>query len=165
MAVSTYLKLRGEWVETGTDTGIRVPLANHVKEYILNLATGTGANQADLIWSDTRSLAITTEDLNLDATLTDSFGTAITWAEITGMLFIVNTTTSGVYIKVGGKGATAFFTWAKTNADFVKVGPGGCFLLTSPVDGYAVTTSTADILQIESVGTASYTVVLWGRSA
>lgn len=50
--------------------------------------------------------------------------------------------------------------------DIVHVGPGGILILTSPVDGYAVTAATGDILKIDSgAATINYTIVIWGRSA
>ena len=164
MAVQTFLKIRAEWNETGTgDLG--TPRNPQVLERILEMVNGTSDGQADLIWTDTRSLSTATEDLDLTAVLKDSFGDAISWAEVTGMWFKLNTETSGVYLQIGAKGATAFLSWCGSNADFVKVGPKGDFILTSPVDGFAVTASTADILQVEAVGAASYSVAIWGRSA
>ena len=45
-----------------------------------------------------------------------------------------------------------FAAWLGTATDKVKIGAKGCLLLSSPVDGYVVTNSTADVLKIANPG-------------
>jgi len=48
----------------------------------------------------------------------------------------------------------------------VNVGPDGYLLVWSPIDGYAVTATSADILQIDpGANTIAYDIVIIGTSA
>lgn len=76
MAVTTDIKIRGEWNETGTGD-LFTPRAQHTIEHLIALASGTSASQADLVWSDTRSLTATSENLDLAGSLTGALGTTV----------------------------------------------------------------------------------------
>jgi hypothetical protein len=53
----------------------------------LILGTGTGANQADKLWSDTRTLAASAvEDLDLAGVLVDALGVTATFARVKGLI-------------------------------------------------------------------------------
>lgn len=130
--------------------------------------SGTAANQADLIFADTRTLgASASEDLDLAGVLTNAFGQAITFARIKAMLvraWAANTNN----VLVGG-GSNPFINWISGTTPKIIVRPGGSFILVSPdVTGYAVTATTGDILTIaNSSGTTgvTYDIVLIGASA
>jgi len=134
----------------------------------IDLATGTGANQADLLFHDQRTLAASaTEDLDLAGTLTDQFGATITMARIKGIVItaaVANTNNVNV-TRPASNGVPIFLA----AGDGVPVMPGGKFEWWSPnATGVAVTAGTADLITItNSAGSTSvtYDVVIVGASA
>ncbi|RWB65402.1 MAG: hypothetical protein EOQ49_32270, partial [Mesorhizobium sp.] len=59
--------------------------------FVKALTNGTGANQADLLFADTRTLsASATEDLDLAGALADVFGTTITMVEVVAILILAD---------------------------------------------------------------------------
>jgi hypothetical protein len=136
----------------------------------VQLASGTGAGQADLVFSDRRSLAASgTEGLDLAGALVDAFGTTITFAKIKG-LYVRADTANTNNVVVGADG-TAPWTTLLNSTGTITLRPGGFFLAAAgaaDATGYAVTASTGDILKIanSSSGTSvSYDVVIIGTSA
>ena len=132
------------------------------------VANGTGADQADLVFRDQRTLAATTgEDLDLAGSLTDSFGTTITFARVK-MLYVASAAANGDTIAVGGAAANQFINWVANATDIVNVSPGGAFMLFAPgATGYAVTAGTGDLLKIYNAHSAegTYDIVIVGASA
>lgn len=127
---------------------------------------GAGANQADRIFSDQRTVnASTNDDLDLAGVLTDVFGQTLTFARIKGMLISSNTANVQNF-SVGG-GTNPFINWIAGTTPTVVLRPGGMFLLLAPdATGYAVTAGTGDILRIANgAGSAIvYDIVLIGSS-
>lgn len=115
---------------------------------------GSSANQVGSIWHDTITLDTNNaydESLDLagDATFKDAFGDAITFTTIKVLYIHNRTTTSGYDLTISG-------TFINNNllggADStIILGPGGVCLLTSPVDGFAVSAGDGDILTLDSV--------------
>ena len=136
--------------------------------YTLALASGTGADQADMIFSDQRTLtASTTEDLDVSGgALTDAFGTTFT---ITKVKAIVVCAASGNTNDVVAFGDAASVLILDTAATTHTIAPGGCFAAFDPTaGGWAVTDSTGDILQFaNSAGGTSviYDLVVIGTSS
>ena len=132
------------------------------------LTDGTTANKADVIWHDTRSLnATSSEDLDMAGSLTDAFGNTVTFVDVKGIFIRNKTTTSTYELAVGGASSNQFINWVGDSSDIVNIGAGGCLLLTAPVDGWAVTASTGDLLKINNAnaGAVSYDIVIWGTTA
>lgn len=78
----------------------------------VQLASGTGANQADLIFHDTRTLAASnSEDLDLAGGLVDAFGNTLTFARIKALVFAAAAANTNNVV-VGGAGSNGFTTWA-----------------------------------------------------
>lgn len=133
------------------------------------LADGSGANQANRIWHDRRTLAASaTEDLDLAGVLTDPFGATISFARIRAMLIKAAAANANNLI-VGNASANGFISWVGGATHTVTVRPGGLLLLVAPdATAYAVTAATADLLKVaNSAGGTSvtYDVVLLGSSA
>lgn len=131
---------------------------------VYDLASGTGANQADLIFSDTRSTNATGEVLDLDGPLTDNFGNTVTFARIK-LMMVKASAANVVNVSVGGDD---WATWAGGTTPTVTVRPGGMLMLVAPdATAYAVTATSADGLKIaaSTTGTVSYDIVLIGASA
>jgi hypothetical protein len=133
------------------------------------LADGSGADQANRVWSDRRTLAASgTEDLDLAGVLTDPFGATITFARIRGLLVAADAGNTNNVV-VGGHATAAFGTWVGDDTDTVVVRPGGLLLLVArDATAYAVTATTADMLTVTNSagGTGvTYDIVLIGSSA
>ena len=129
------------------------------------LTNGTGANQANACFTDTRTLtASSSENLDLAGSLVDAFGSTLTFTKIKSVMITAAATNTNDVL-VGGH-ATAAVTFFGDVTDVVKVKPGGCLLLTAPdANGFAVTAITADMLKVaNSAGGTSvtYTIVLIG---
>lgn len=133
------------------------------------LPHGTGANQADVSFSDQRTLAASaTEDLDLTGTLIDAFSKAVTFARIK-VLLVMAAPTNAHDVVVGGALANAFVNWVGAATDTVRVRPGGLLLLAATdAIGYPVTPDTGDALRMGNAGAGSqvvYEIVLIGTSA
>ncbi len=138
--------------------GVAPVQANVELSNALALATGTGANQADKLYTAqiTRTHASPDGDLDLAGVLTDPLGQTITMAKIRAILLIA--AAANVNSVVVGGGATApvtsiFFDYVATALaqPALKLKPGGVLFLTAPATaGYAVTATTADKLQISN---------------
>jgi len=133
-----------------------------------NLATGTGSSQADLLFSDTRTLsASATEDLDLSGSLTDPLGATLAFVKIKG---IIIKAASGNTNNVEVKPATTngFLGAFNAAADTLIIPPSGMIQLMAPVSGWAVTAGTGDLITVtnSSSGTGvTYDIILIGASA
>lgn len=123
------------------------------------LLNGSGANQANQIFTDQRTLGISAnEELDLAGGLTDAFGNAITFTKIKAII-VSAAAGNGGDIQVGGSATNGFNDWVGAVGDLVAVKPGGAFAVVAPdVNGYAVTAGTGDLLKIANTdGAASGT--------
>lgn len=117
--------------------------------YAINLLQGTGANQADIIFANTYTIAASgTQTLDLNGVLLDAHGNTINMTLVKG-IFVYAYAANTNNVLVGGAGANAFFTWCDANTSKVTVRPGGFMLLgCQDATGYAVTAGTGDLLQL-----------------
>ena len=149
------LSLQGS-LTSSIDLGNLSQSVNYNKSY--SFTDGTGADQANMIWLDTRTLtASSSEDLDLAGGLTNAFGTTLTFTKIKGLMIVASSSNTN-NVLVGGD-AAGISTWVGNVNDLVVVRPGGTFcLVASDSTAYAVTGTTADILQIaNSAGSSSVT--------
>lgn len=142
-----------------TDTSV----LSYSKSY--TISDGTGADQANMVWSDTRTLtASSTEDLDLAGSLTNAFGSTLTFTKIKGI--IVEAASANTNNVLVGGDANGLAGWVGNVADYIVVRPGGVFSIYAPDStAYAVTGGTGDILQIaNSAGSTSvtYNIVIIG---
>lgn len=135
---------------------------------ILQFANGTGANQADILWADTRTLAASaTEDLDLAGVLTDAFGATVAAAKVVAILVIADPgNTNDVVIGAATQPIPLFGGTAGTFA----VKPGGFFFCAAPgtAGQCAVGAGATDDLKVANSagGTAvTYSIAVLARSA
>lgn len=168
MPAVTEMTARVKVRETGTNIGLGLPVQNHFWEMLLSMVSGTSDSQSDTVWSDTRTLTATSEELDLAGSLPaplDPSGT-VTFAEVTILAIRNKSTTSTEILAIGGAAANHFVNWVANSSDIVNIGPNGVMLLTSPIDGYAVTAGSADKLKIDAgADTITYDILIVGRSA
>ena len=131
-------------------------------------AQGNGANQAKLIWSDTRTLtASSSESLELTSSLVDAYGNTVNFTAIKGIIINAHASNTNL-VQVGGAASDAFINWVASYTDIVNVRPGGTFaLFANDATGYAVTASTGDLLKIANSSSGSsvtYDIILLGNA-
>lgn len=133
----------------------------------LSLTDGTGADQADRIFSDERTLAASaSEDLDLSGSLTNAFGT-VTFARIKAVLVIADSgNTNNVNVSRPASNGVPLFLAA---SDGIGVRPGGVLLWAcTDATGVAVTAGTGDLLTIANSSSGSavtYRIIIIGASA
>lgn len=130
--------------------------------------SGTGANAADMLWHDTRTLsASATEDLDLAGVLTNAFGVTQTFARIKAIVVsAASGNTNNVNVTRPASNGVPLFLAA---SDGIPVRPGGEFIWVAPdATAVAVTAGTGDLLTFtNSAGSTSvtYSVMIIGASA
>lgn len=133
-------------------------------EQYFPIANGTGAGQANMTWSDTRTLnASSSESLDLAGVLTNAFGSTLTFTKIKGLIITANSANTNSVL-VGGAASNAFVNWVADSTDIIQLPAGSVFSFFNPA-GYVVTASTGDLLKIanSSSGTSvTYDIVLIG---
>lgn len=132
---------------------------------VLQLVGGTDAvNKADILFSDTRTLAASaTEDLDLAGVLADAFGATIAAAEIVA-IFVKAAAGNTNSVIVGA--ATAPFAGPLGATGTYTIRPGEYYLAVSQT-GWAVGAGTTDDLKIANSGGATgvtYNIVILGRT-
>lgn len=131
-------------------------------------AHGTLANQADLLWSDERTLAASaSEDLDLAGELADAFGATISAVELVAIY--VEASAANVNDVVIGDATQPVPLFGGTNPT-LSVKPGGAFMLVAPgATGQAtIGAGSTDDLKIANGGSGTsvtYKIAVLARSA
>lgn len=128
------------------------------------VASGTGAGQADRIYTDAGKSISAAFDYDLSGSLLDAFGAAFVLARVKAILVIASALNTGNVI-IGNDAASPLLgfgvithTWA--------VKPGGVFFVYAPdATAWPITATTADILQFTpSAGTQVFDLAVLGSS-
>lgn len=156
-------------LEQASDTDLGVAQKRHVtypdaRRHVWE--NGVGSNQADRVWSDRITLAAAAQTLDLAGALTSKLdGTTVTFVEVVA-IYIFNRATASGYTLTVGNATAPVTTIVGASAHTIKVGAGGELLLTSPIDGFGVTATTADGLKLDpGANTFDVDVIIIGRSA
>lgn len=170
MALTTDIHL--SLIATLTKT---VDLANN-PEYALDysqrvqLATGTGAGQADVMWTDTRTItASSSEDLDLVGSLTDALGTTFSPARVKALMVKAAAGNTNNVV-VGAASATQWAALLGTTGT-VTLRPGAFFAAvagSADATGYVCAAGSTDLLKVansSSGSSVSYDIVVIGASA
>lgn len=133
----------------------------------LTLASGTGNNQADLVFNDTRTVAASgTDALDLAGALTGPLGGALTFVKLKAILVRASAANANnVRLNRPATNGVPLFLAA---SDGIDIPPGGLFLWAAPVAGVVVTPATGDLINIDNSGSGTsvtYDVVIIGTSA
>lgn len=135
---------------------------------LVTLANGTAANQADKIFTDTRTLAASgTEDLDLAGVLVDAFGATTTFVKLKAIIIAAAAgNANNVNVTRPASNGVPIFAAA---SDAVAVRPGGFFALACGDNtAIGVTAGTGDLITITNSGagtSVTYDVILIGTSA
>jgi hypothetical protein len=144
------------------------PTDNFEKRQLIELSNGTGADAADQIFHDRRTLAASgTEDLDVAGALTSPFGVTLTFAEIRAvMVTAASGNTNNVRVTRPAANGVPLFVAA---GDGIDIPPGGAFCWACGADGkVSVTAGTADLITVTNSSSGSsvtYDVIIIGTSA
>lgn len=172
MPLSASVRLRLAASQTGSND-FDGPSFAPALEAVMNLANGTGAGQADLLFVDQRSVnASSNDDIDLAGVLTSAFGTTITAAEVVGIL-VINAPRDGApnvsSLTIGGSSAPFLGFLGGTTPTIGPIGPGGFFFIGCPsASGVGtVTATTADLMRVSNGagGTAVWQLGILARSS
>lgn len=170
MALTATLRASVDITQTGPNDYADKLTATVAKT--LSLTNGTTANKADLIFVDQRTVnSASNDDIDLAGSLSDAFGSTITFAEIVAILVIngpisgsANTTDLTI-----GNATNAFEGFLSSSATVGPIKPGGVFFLfAGDAAGLgSVTGGSTDELRIanSSGASATYQICIIGRSA
>lgn len=167
MGLATNFSVRLIMSLTGSaDFGAPVSSVDYSKT--VDFTSGTGAGQADLNWSDQRTLGTgATEDLDLAGVLTNAFGTSLTFVKVKGVLLYA--ATANTTVLTISRVATTGFGLFDADGDAMKLYAGGFFAWCAGTgnNGAAVTATTDDTLTVTNAAGASatYDVHIFGTSA
>lgn len=134
---------------------------------VIDLALGTGKEQANHVFTDTRTLlASATETLDLAGGLTDALGATLTFTAIKAILITADEANTN-NVMLGG-GSNPFRGWFADATDKIAITPGGMALLVDPTAaGQAVTAATGDLLLVANSGSGTgitYTITIIGEA-
>lgn len=171
MALSATLRASVDFTQTGPND-----YTDRLKSVIsktLALTDGTTANKADLLFVDQRTVATASnDDIDLAGSLSDAFGSTITFAEIVAILVInapIDGTANTTDLTIGAATNPFVGFLGGTTPTVGPIKPGGVFFIfAGDAAGIGtVTASTADILRIanSSGASATYQICILGRSA
>lgn len=144
---------------------------NYLKNY--NITNGTGLDQANMIWADTRTItASSSETLDLSGSLANAFGTTISFTSIKGLIIVASASNVN-NVLVGGNAAGALAGLFVLTGDAaiedvqMVIPPGGMICLVNPgANGYAITNTTGDVLAVANSSSGSsvvYDIILLGE--
>lgn len=144
-----------------------VPLA--VRKAV-SLSSGTGAGEADLLFSDRRTIAASSsEDLDLAGALTDAFGSTLTFARVKGLIVAAAATNTNDVV-VGAAASNPWETLLGATGT-VTLRPGAVFAAVAgeaDATGWAVAAGSTDLLKVANSGadtSVTYDIVIIGASA
>jgi hypothetical protein len=129
-------------------------------------AAGVGADQADLLWSDKRTLAASAnEDIDVAGALTSLFGAAV-FVKVKAVVIVslpANTTNLTVI-----RQATTGLPFLLADGDGFILGPGDIFLITRRgAAGIAVSAGADDVINVANASGASadYYILILGTAS
>jgi len=163
-AVAGKISVVANLVLTNT-IGLQAAVATLDRTLATVFTSGVGLNQVNRIYTELDKSLSAAYDLDLSGALTDALGAACVFVRVKGLLAWTPTTNTG-NVEIGGDAAAALFGF-KDPTDVISVRPGGTLLLLAPdATGYAITATTADILQFTpSAGTQLVSFCVIGGNA
>lgn len=169
---SAEIRMYIDILERKTDVGVGPPSSKHHRiDFSDKLAAGTGLGGIGAVYSAKALDLSSPVTLDLSGSLTSVLdGSVVSFPIVIGFWLINLSTTSGEEISVGGgsdgSGTSAFVNWIADGTDILRAGPSGYIANYSPIDGFAVTNSSADILRIAAVsGSPTCDLLIAGRAS
>lgn len=164
--VKATLQIRVDATLEGTADLGTPSISTHIDRQLSFLPGTAATNQADIMWSDTRTLAASLgEDLDLKGTLVNALGATVNCSEVVAIYVeasVKNTNT----VLIGNAATNGFIGPFGAATHTLKLAPGEFVLLSSKA-GWAVTAGTADLLHVLNGGAGAavtYNIVVLGRT-
>lgn len=142
-----------------SSTGLTVTTSGNTRT-ALSWPSGTSAGMCDQSWESIgRSLgAGAAELLDLYGSLTNEQGETINFARVQAIYVVNNGTNNGDTVRLGGASNTAAVGVVSTGTFDIRGGTsGGGLLLFASDNGYTITNTSADKLQVSNPGTNAIT--------
>lgn len=136
---------------------------------VYTFTDGTGASQNDLVWSDRRTVgagATDTIDLN-GGGLTNVFGAAVNFVDVTGIVIRNRETTAATRILHFGPAAANPFLWTFVDAsDLEAIHPGATYahFFDTGVTAVAGASDQIRLINTDGANTVEYDILIIGRS-
>ena len=131
------------------------------------LDNGVAANQADTVYSETRTLAASAfNDLDLAGTLVNPLGAAAVFVKVKAIAIKARATNTNNVV-LGAAAANGFIGPFGAATHTIAIPPGGEVVLVAPAAGWTVTPSTGDLLRTTNSGAGTsvvYDIVVIGTS-
>lgn len=158
--------------EYNASTGFGSTLSSsivHAAARSLSFGSGTGNGNADVVYS-TRSSIASGVPLDIDlragaSTLSRLDGGIVSFPLVVAVVIVNNSVTAGQTLAFG-VGANPVTSWMTGTTPTFTIGAGGFLAFAAPIDGYATTAGTADIMRIASTtGTVVTDIFILGRQS
>lgn len=168
MPLTTKIKLDAVAVLTGApDMG--ASSATLSLPYSRDLSSGTATGQADLVFTDSHTLAASaTIDYDLAGSLLSALGTAFTPARIKAIILEADAGNTNNVV-LGAAASAQFVGPFGATTHTIAVPPGGAIALIAPgTTAWPVTATTADLLRVANSGGTTgvtYKILIVGASA
>lgn len=168
MALTTRIKVDATAVLTGSpDMGSNS--ATLSLSYARDLSSGTATGQADLVFTDSNTLAASgTIDYDLAGSLLTALGAAFLPARIKAIVLEADAGNTNNVV-LGGAASAQFVGPFGATTHTVAVPPGGAISMVAPgTTGWPVTATTADLLRVANSGGTTgvtYKILIIGASA
>jgi hypothetical protein len=165
MGFSANLKMSADASLTG-DTDLQNVTAVLAQAFSVGLTEGTGANQANQIFADTRTLsASASEDLDLAGALTNALGASVVFTKIKAIIISASAANTNNVV-VGNTSANGFTGPFGGATHTIQVRPGGfAAFACADATAWAVAAGTGDLLKIANSAGATavtYSIILIG---
>lgn len=168
MPVTTNIKVSVDANQTGSID--LAPLsAVHSLPFTKLLTSGTASGQADVVWSDTRTIAASgTDDLDLAGVLVGAFGTVTTFVRVKAILVVADAANTNNVV-VGAAAATQFVGPFGAATHTVALQPGNAFFISATgATAWPVSAGSTDLFRIANSGagtSVTYSIIIVGASA
>lgn len=160
MALDTTIEIRFSGALT-TVLDMGTATVSHDQGERLTWGTGVGANQADVLWSDERTVGSgATDSLDVAGALTGLLGGTLTLARVKAIRVrnsnVAGTpNTTNISLTRPATNGVPIFTAA---GDAIPIHPGGSVTIVAPsASGYVVTPATGDLIDIVNAAGAPAT--------
>ncbi len=168
MSTKLISAIHAELGWTWRDTVAQTTIVNSNRlRSLKDMADGTGADQADIVWHvEQQTLVVATSTtLDLENLAQSVFGNTISLSlAAVKAILIDNTSTTAGYLLIGGAAADEWYAPFAAAGDKVKVMAGGQLLLANPGAGWSVAAGSTD-LKIEAfTATVTYDIAVLGTS-
>ena len=158
-SLSTSLAVKGLTTSNPSDISHTQDRIN--TSVITSLRNGTGAGEANMVWSDQRTIAPGgDDDIDLNGGITDAYGVTITFVNVRGIFVVNRSPNPGTRITVANTGGNFPPTpWA------IPCGPGDAFNFMERQVGLTIVPAAVDTLRMtneDGGASAMYDIVVIG---